>query len=82
MGDGVDLLELDGDQPGQPGVVAVADHAVALDDVGAVGDPAPGALERAGHRVVVGVEDADELAVGDAQGGVDVLRLGGASPGP
>ena len=76
VGHGVDLLELDRDEPGQRGVVAVADHAVALDDVGAVGDPAPGALEGARHRVVVGVEDADELAVGDAQRGVDVLGLG------
>ena len=78
VGDGVDLLELHGDQPGQPVVGAVADHAVALDHVGAVGQPAPGALEGAVHRVVVGVEDADELALGDAQRGVDVLRLRGA----
>ena len=35
---------------------------VALDDVGAAGDPCPRAVERARHRQVVGVEDADDVA--------------------
>lgn len=62
-------------QTGQGGVVAVADDAVTLHHVVTGTDPPPGPLERAVGGVVVGVEDADELASGDPQGRVDVLGL-------
>ncbi len=76
MADRVDRLELDADELGDPGALAVADHAVALHHVVAVGQPVPGAHEGVGCRVVVGIEDADELATHARRGRVDVLRLG------
>ncbi|AKA08956.1 hypothetical protein SAZ_31805 [Streptomyces noursei ZPM] len=79
VADGVDRLELDGDEPGDAGTVAVADHAVALDHVVAVGEPVPGVAEGVLRGVVVGVEDADELAADPGDGRVDVLRLGGGA---
>ena len=71
----VDRLELDRHRARHQRRPSVADDAVALHDVSAVGDPAPRAGERVPPRVVVGVEDRGELALDHLQGRVDVLRL-------
>ena len=63
MADGVDRLELDRHHARDPGCVAVADDAMALDDVRAVGKPAPRAGERIRLRQVVGVENTHEFAL-------------------
>ena len=47
-----------------------------LDDIGAVRQPAARATERARVRVVVGIEDPDDLAADTGQSRIDVLRLG------
>ena len=82
VADGVDLLELDRDKAGDTRLVTVTHDAVPLHDVGAVGEPAPRALEGSDHRVVVGVEDSHELAGHDGQCRVDVVGLRSAVGDP
>ena len=65
-------------EPRDPGCISVADDAVALDDVVALCEPAPGPSEAPLGRVMVGVEHTDELTAHVAQSCVDVLRLRGA----